>query len=289
MFFRVETLDPTCSYLHKLVKSQHLPLKYNKFLQKIHLKKEDISNIQQTLKAKKSSSKKKLDWHHWQQDLKARGVPAREIEAVFAKYDIDGDMVLDDEEQRLMEEDLKKQKYRHEVRVSKLKAMDSDLQVKIDDAGQGSFIDHNEVKFKLSNENYNNSVTQQQISSVNSRLNCFEKDLKTTLSKIESLFKKVEQVGQDLANSKNSKDLLEKEKLHVKESSRALPALPQIIRPSSTVLDRPNSETSWVTETETSNHPNSSSLSKKSSSGKLKSSASNRQNNRKVSKFEKRK
>lgn len=41
-----------------------------------------------------------------------RGHADAEIEAVFAKYDLDGDRILDEEEQRKMQEDLEGQKVR---------------------------------------------------------------------------------------------------------------------------------------------------------------------------------
>lgn len=43
-------------------------------------------------------------------DLVRRGHADAEIEAVFAKYDLDGDRILDEEEQRKMQEDLEGQK-----------------------------------------------------------------------------------------------------------------------------------------------------------------------------------
>ena len=39
-----------------------------------------------------------------------RGIPDAEIEAVFAKYDQDGDLVLSEAEQRKMHADLEKQR-----------------------------------------------------------------------------------------------------------------------------------------------------------------------------------
>ena len=42
--------------------------------------------------------------------LSRRGHADAEIEAVFAKYDLDGDRVLNEEEQRKMHEDLEGQK-----------------------------------------------------------------------------------------------------------------------------------------------------------------------------------
>ena len=40
----------------------------------------------------------------------SRGHADAEIEAVFAKYDLDGDRILDEEEQKRMQEDLEGQK-----------------------------------------------------------------------------------------------------------------------------------------------------------------------------------
>ena len=42
----------------------------------------------------------------------SRGYAEAEIEAVFAKYDVDGDRVLDEKEQRRMQADLEGQKVR---------------------------------------------------------------------------------------------------------------------------------------------------------------------------------
>lgn len=47
----------------------------------------------------------------------SRGHADAEIEAVFAKYDLDGDRILDEDEQRRMQEDLEGQK----VNIHKMK------------------------------------------------------------------------------------------------------------------------------------------------------------------------
>lgn len=44
--------------------------------------------------------------------LFSRGHADAEIEAVFARYDLDGDRILDEDEQRRMQEDLEGQKVR---------------------------------------------------------------------------------------------------------------------------------------------------------------------------------
>lgn len=49
--------------------------------------------------------------------LFSRGHADAEIEAVFAKYDLDGDRILDEEEQRKMQEDLEGQKVRFQINL----------------------------------------------------------------------------------------------------------------------------------------------------------------------------
>ena len=53
-----------------------------------------------------------VDWEEWRTNMKDRGIPDAEIEAMFAKYDLDGDMVLNAEERKKLEADLMKQKER---------------------------------------------------------------------------------------------------------------------------------------------------------------------------------
>ncbi|XP_066304092.1 polycystin-2-like protein 1 isoform X2 [Branchiostoma lanceolatum] len=83
---------------------------YNKMLNKLQFKRDKIVDIQKALAAADINSDQQVDFEEWRQDLKARGHADAEIEAVFAKYDIDGDRVLDPEEQKKMQADLEGQK-----------------------------------------------------------------------------------------------------------------------------------------------------------------------------------
>ena len=62
-----------------------------------------------------------VDWEEWRTTMKDRGIPDAEIEAMFAKYDLDGDMVLNADERQKLEADLMKQKERldRDIEVSK--------------------------------------------------------------------------------------------------------------------------------------------------------------------------
>ncbi|XP_068718371.1 polycystin-2-like protein 1 [Montipora capricornis] len=83
---------------------------YQKMLDRLSFKREKIVDIQKALKTADVNQDNKLDFEEWRANLKSRGHADAEIEAVFAKYDLDGDRILDEEEQRKMQEDLEGQK-----------------------------------------------------------------------------------------------------------------------------------------------------------------------------------
>merc|ERR1712136_512706 len=59
-----------------------------------------------------------IDFAEWRKELKARGYSDLEIETVFAKYDQDGDKVLNSEERRKMIMDLEGQKAEIDAEIS---------------------------------------------------------------------------------------------------------------------------------------------------------------------------
>jgi polycystin 2 len=79
---------------------------YMKMLDKLNFKRDKIVDIQKALQSADINQDKQLDFDEWRQDLKSRGYADGEIEAMFAKYDVDGDRVLDEEEQKRMHADL---------------------------------------------------------------------------------------------------------------------------------------------------------------------------------------
>ncbi|XP_059178590.1 polycystin-2-like isoform X3 [Physella acuta] len=83
---------------------------YEKMLDKLNFKRDKIIDIQKALRSADINQDKQLDFDEWRQDLKSRGYADGEIEAMFSKYDIDGDRVLDEEEQKRMQADLADQK-----------------------------------------------------------------------------------------------------------------------------------------------------------------------------------
>jgi polycystin 2 len=90
--------------------SDYIKRGYNKVLEKLSLKKDRIRDIQDAIVSADLNNDKRLDWEEWRLDLKMRGIPDAEIEAVFAKYDQDGDLILNEHEQKRLHDDLEKQR-----------------------------------------------------------------------------------------------------------------------------------------------------------------------------------
>merc|ERR1711972_1236256 len=87
----------------------------------LKLKKDHVKNLADAVEKNEiKNGEKRLNFDEWKNDLKSRGIPEAEIEAVFAKYDDDGDMVLNENEQKKLRMSLERQKL--------------ELQEKIDDA-----------------------------------------------------------------------------------------------------------------------------------------------------------
>jgi len=90
--------------------SEFFKQQYNKMMSKMNLKKDKISGIQKALKAADKDHDTKIDIGEFRTELKLRGYSEEEVEAAFAKYDLDGDKVLNEEEQRKMQDDLEGQR-----------------------------------------------------------------------------------------------------------------------------------------------------------------------------------
>uniref|UniRef100_A0A1I8G2W2 Polycystin-2 n=1 Tax=Macrostomum lignano TaxID=282301 RepID=A0A1I8G2W2_9PLAT len=81
-----------------------------KVMDKLNIKRDKIIDIQKAMQSADVNNDRQLDFEEWRAELKMRGYADGEIEAMFAKYDVDGDRVLDEEEQRRMTSELEGQK-----------------------------------------------------------------------------------------------------------------------------------------------------------------------------------
>ena len=109
-------------------------------LDKLAFKRDKIVDIQKAIQSADHNQDKKLDFEEWRHDLKTRGYAEAEIEAVFAKYDLDGDRVLDEAEQSKMNSELEGQKHR-------LNQEREDLEDQRDDEASGGRMVTNGVSY----------------------------------------------------------------------------------------------------------------------------------------------
>jgi polycystin 2 len=82
---------------------------YIKLRERLTAKHDRITDIRRALSVADINCDKRLDFEEWRNEMKSRGYSEEEIETMFAKYDINGDRVLDENEQRALSSDLSKQ------------------------------------------------------------------------------------------------------------------------------------------------------------------------------------
>jgi polycystin 2 len=89
--------------------ADYLKERYQSVLSKLNIKRDKIVGIQKAVRTADKDGDNKIDFEEWRHDLKMRGYAEAEIEAVFSKYDQDGNRALDEDEMRQMTADLEGQ------------------------------------------------------------------------------------------------------------------------------------------------------------------------------------
>jgi polycystin 2 len=167
---------------------------YNKMLDKLNLKRDKIVDIQKALQSADINNDDRLDFDEWRQDLKTRGYAEAEIEAVFAKYDIDGDRVLDKAEQRKMQADLEGQKAKLNKEYDQLenKAEGKGSRVSFgDDSDENSDEEDSGTKSSRSGRVVN-GVSYEEFTVLSRRVDRMEHSIGSIVSKIDAVLVKLE-------------------------------------------------------------------------------------------------
>ena len=79
---------------------------YNRVLDKLNVKRAQIIDIQKAITTADINQDNRIDYIEFRNNLREKGYSDVEIEALFAKYDLDGDRCLNEEEQKGMLKDL---------------------------------------------------------------------------------------------------------------------------------------------------------------------------------------
>jgi polycystin 2 len=82
---------------------------YAKMRERLTAKRDRIADIRRALSSADVNRDKRLEFDEWRNEMKSRGYAEEEIETMFAKYDTNGDRILDEEEQQALTNDLLQQ------------------------------------------------------------------------------------------------------------------------------------------------------------------------------------
>ncbi|PAA75824.1 hypothetical protein BOX15_Mlig005060g3, partial [Macrostomum lignano] len=100
----------------------------SRMLSKLNLRRDKIVDIQKAIQSADLNNDKQLDFEEWRAELKQRGYADGEIEALFAKFDLDGDRVLNEEEQRQMHLELEGQRENLDQMINSKQAANEELE-----------------------------------------------------------------------------------------------------------------------------------------------------------------
>jgi len=165
---------------------------YEKMISKLNFKHDKIVDIQKALQSADINNDKQLDFDEWRTDLKMRGYADGEIEALFARYDVDGDRVLDEEEQNKMQADLKRQKEdlnKEYDELEKIPRPKSQVSYN-DDSPEDS--EDEDSHTKSSRSGPSQSVSYEEFTVLSRRVDRMEHSIGSIVSKIDAVLVKLE-------------------------------------------------------------------------------------------------
>lgn len=171
---------------------------YQRMVDKLNFKRDKIVDIQRALQSADINQDNHLDFDEWRQDMKSRGYADGEIEAMFAKYDVDGDRVLDEEEQKRMQADLSEQKAALTKEYDELEEKAgnqgrhcSSRMSCQDDSGEDSDDEDNGSKLSRSGR-VTNGVSCEEFTVLSRRVDRMEHSIGSIVSKIDAVLVKLE-------------------------------------------------------------------------------------------------
>lgn len=158
-----------------------------KMMEKLNIKKERVMDLQEVMKQGDLNKDGVLDFDEWRNNMKKRGYAEAEIEAVFSKYDMEGDKSLDMTEQRKMQLDLEKQRTDLD---------DDDLQQMKDDGDDGSSAGGGRRR--------RGSIPHEEAIMLQKRVERLEYSMSDVLSKLDSVLVKLNAIERNKAQRKET-------------------------------------------------------------------------------------
>lgn len=156
---------------------------YNKVLNKMNIKQNQILDIQKAITTADTDGDNMIDYIEWRNSLRSKGYSDVEIETLFARYDLDGDRVLNQEEQLNMMKDLADQNEQLREAMEAMESMEDECE------------DEDDEEKKLEEEKKKRraeGVMYEDYSYLASRIDTMESSIGSITNKIEHVLKKVE-------------------------------------------------------------------------------------------------
>lgn len=157
---------------------------YDKIMSKLSFKRDKIADIQNALNTADANDDCAVDFEEWRQELKKRGHADAEIEAVFAKYDVDGDRVLNKKEMTEMNDQMEDQ----------LEEIDEEMKEVERHADEMEELDSRMSSMcgDSDDDSEDGTVPYEEFSVLNKRVDRLEHSIGSIVSKIDSVLLKLE-------------------------------------------------------------------------------------------------
>lgn len=163
---------------------------YNKVLTKMNIKQHQILDIQKAITTADADGDGQVDYVEWRNSLRAKGYTDVEIETLFSRYDLDGDHVLNEQEQKNMMKDLASQNEQLREAMEALEdACGADGEEGEDEEDEEAKLEEEKRKRRAEGVMYEDYTYLQ------GRIDTMESSIASIVGKIDSVLKKVEQAN----------------------------------------------------------------------------------------------
>ncbi|CAF1010652.1 unnamed protein product [Rotaria sordida] len=173
---------------------------YAKMRERLTAKHDRIADIRKALTVADINRDKRLDFEEWRNEMKSRGYAEEEIETMFAKYDTDGDRVLDEDEQQALTNDLLKQNDAILREMNELNMTTQNNKVMIN-AFDNDPKDNDTTSERLETQ----EVTVQEYNDLAKRLDSMESSVGLVLTKIDNMISRFEIYEKPKSNKDGNK------------------------------------------------------------------------------------
>ncbi|XP_067323019.1 polycystin-2-like protein 1 [Anolis sagrei] len=209
-----EVKEELSNQKNELQLSDILKQGYNRTLMKLKLNKDRISDVQKALQ----KGTKELEFEDFKNSLRKLGHAEHEITAAFAKFDKDGNQILDEEEQKRMRNDLE------EKRV----ALNEEIENLGKSFGDNGFEDSLAFADAKNNQaNKSSLVSEKEFQRLSQRVQHLEHSIGGLISKTEALVVKLEGTERSKVEHLNEKSLIPQKIANVNKKEDGLEAFLQ--------------------------------------------------------------